>query len=150
MNSSEERHTRDLAQQLAEPKATIAALLSGQIDAVVDASNGTTVLLANAQAALRESEARFREQAALLDIAHDAIYVRDLDGQITYWNKGAEQAAGMDAYLSKPIDPNALFDAVDRQLVASAADGERTPTVPRDSAELQSAALASTENDRRP
>ena len=73
MNPTEERHTHDLVHQLAEAKATIAALLSGQIDAVVDAGNGTPVLLANAQAALRESEARFREQAALLDIAHDAI-----------------------------------------------------------------------------
>jgi two-component system sensor histidine kinase/response regulator len=97
MNASEECQTRDLAQQLAEAKATIAALLSGQIDAVVDATNGTPVLLANAQAALRESEARFREQAALLDIAHDAIYVRDLDGRITYWNKGAEHAYGWTA-----------------------------------------------------
>ena len=92
--NAEERHTRELAQQLAEAMATIDALLSGQIDAVVDARNGTPVLLANALKALRESEARFREQAALLDIAHDAIYVRDLDGHITYWNKGSEQAYG--------------------------------------------------------
>jgi two-component system sensor histidine kinase/response regulator len=97
MNATEEHHTRDLVQQLAEARATIEALVSGQIDAVVDVSNGTTVLLANAQAALRESEARFREQAALLDIAHDAIYVRDLDGRITYWNKGAEHAYGWTA-----------------------------------------------------
>ena len=32
-----------------------------------------------------------------MDIAHDAIYVRDLDGHITYWNKGAEQAYGWTA-----------------------------------------------------
>ena len=63
----------------------------------VDASSTTPVLLANALTALRESEARFREEAALLDIAHDAIYVRDLDGHITYWNNGAEQAYGWTA-----------------------------------------------------
>jgi two-component system sensor histidine kinase/response regulator len=55
------------------------------------------VLLAHAQEALRESEARFREQAALLDIAHDAIYVRDMAGHITYWNSGAQQAYGWTA-----------------------------------------------------
>ena len=33
-------------------------------------------------------------QAALLELAHDAIFVRDLDGRITYWNAGAEQTYG--------------------------------------------------------
>jgi PAS domain S-box-containing protein len=33
-------------------------------------------------------------QAALLELAHDAIFVRDLDGHITYWNAGAEQTYG--------------------------------------------------------
>jgi len=94
---SDGRRVRELQQRLAEAEATIQALLSGQIDAVVDATNGTPVLLAKAQEALRESEERYRQQAALLDIAHDAIYVRDLDGRITYWNKGAEHAYGWTA-----------------------------------------------------
>jgi two-component system cell cycle sensor histidine kinase/response regulator CckA len=96
-SASEGRRVRDLKQRLAEAEATIQALLSGQIDAVVDATNGTPVLLAKAQEALRESEERYRQQAALLDIAHDAIYVRELDGRITYWNKGAEHAYGWTA-----------------------------------------------------
>jgi PAS domain S-box-containing protein len=33
-------------------------------------------------------------QAALLELAHDAIFVRDLDGRITYWSAGAEQTYG--------------------------------------------------------
>lgn len=33
---------------------------------------------------------RVREQAALLDVAQDAIYVHDRIGQVLYWNKGAE------------------------------------------------------------
>jgi PAS domain S-box-containing protein len=97
LNTSEGRDVRHLQQRLAEAEATIQALLSGQIDAVVDATSGTPVLLAKAQEALKESEERFREQAALLDIAHDAIYVRDLDGRITYWNRGAEEAYGWTA-----------------------------------------------------
>ena len=34
------------------------------------------------------------EQAALLDKARDAIFVRDLDGTILFWNKGAERIYG--------------------------------------------------------
>ena len=33
-------------------------------------------------------------QAALLELVHDAIFVRDLDGQITYWNAGAADTYG--------------------------------------------------------
>jgi len=33
-------------------------------------------------------------QAALLELAHDAIFVRDPDAQITYWNAGAEHTYG--------------------------------------------------------
>ena len=76
MNATEQRHTRDLVQQVAEGKATIDALLSGQIDAVFDVADGTPVLLAKA---LRNSEERLREEAALLDAADDAIDASDLD-----------------------------------------------------------------------
>jgi PAS domain-containing protein len=131
MNATEQRHTRDLVQQVAEGKATIDALLAGQIDAVFDVANGTPVLLAKAQKALMKSEERFREQAALFDTAHDAIYVRGLDGRITYWNKGAEQA-------------------YDRQLLVSSTGGELSPTKLRGADALQSLAVVGTQNDRRP
>jgi PAS domain S-box-containing protein len=42
----------------------------------------------------RRAEERIREQARLLDIAHDAISVRDLDDHIVYWNRGAERMYG--------------------------------------------------------
>jgi PAS domain S-box-containing protein len=38
-----------------------------------------------------------REQAALLDIASDAIYVCDLEQRILYWNRGAERLYGWTA-----------------------------------------------------
>ena len=37
---------------------------------------------------------KIQEQAALLDIATDAIVVRDLNNEIQFWNKGAESIYG--------------------------------------------------------
>jgi PAS domain S-box-containing protein len=45
----------------------------------------------------KQAEDRIREQAALLDIAHDAILVRDLQDQIRFWNQGAERLYGWTA-----------------------------------------------------
>ena len=42
----------------------------------------------------KRAEERNQQQAALLDNAHDAIYVTALDGMILYWNRGAEQTYG--------------------------------------------------------
>jgi len=41
-----------------------------------------------------QSEAELKRQAALLDFAHDSIFVRDFDGLITYWNEGAVKCYG--------------------------------------------------------
>jgi PAS domain S-box-containing protein len=45
----------------------------------------------------QETDARVREQAALLDKARDAILVRDLDHKILYWNHSAERLYGWSA-----------------------------------------------------
>ena len=42
----------------------------------------------------KKIEQEMRKQAALLELAHDSIIVRDLDGRITFWNRGAEQKYG--------------------------------------------------------
>ncbi len=54
------------------------------------------VALENAQMILecQQAEQKIREQAALLDVATDAIFVKDLDNQILFWNKGAERLYG--------------------------------------------------------
>jgi PAS domain S-box-containing protein len=45
----------------------------------------------------KEAEARIREQARMLDLAHDAILVQDLEGLVLYWNLGAERLYGWKA-----------------------------------------------------
>jgi two-component system cell cycle sensor histidine kinase/response regulator CckA len=42
----------------------------------------------------KRTEQKIREQAALLDIATDAILVRDVQNHILFWNKGAERLYG--------------------------------------------------------
>ncbi|MDT7810270.1 MAG: hypothetical protein QOJ42_186 [Acidobacteriaceae bacterium] len=43
---------------------------------------------------LQKQAGELREQAQLLDLAHDAIMVRHLDGRITFWNQGAAERYG--------------------------------------------------------
>lgn len=42
----------------------------------------------------KRAEQQIRQQAALIDIAADAIFVRDLAGQIRFWSQGAERLYG--------------------------------------------------------
>lgn len=45
----------------------------------------------------QEAEEESRHRAALLDQAHDAILITDVDGHIHYWNKGAQRLYGWSA-----------------------------------------------------
>ncbi len=47
-----------------------------------------------AEAVMRRQAAALREQADLLDLTHDSVIMRDLDGTIRLWNKGAERNYG--------------------------------------------------------
>ncbi len=47
-----------------------------------------------AQEALEAQASKLREQAQLLDLANDAIFIRKLDGTVWYWNEGAERLYG--------------------------------------------------------
>lgn len=46
---------------------------------------------------IRAAAERIREQAQLLELAQDAIVVRDLNNKVLYWNKGAERIFGWTA-----------------------------------------------------
>ena len=43
---------------------------------------------------LRRNEEQFRSRAALLELATDAIIMRDLNGNVLFWNSGAEHLYG--------------------------------------------------------
>jgi PAS domain S-box-containing protein len=45
----------------------------------------------------QEATAALVDQTRLLDLTHDAIFVRDMKDVITYWNRGAEQLYGWSA-----------------------------------------------------
>jgi PAS domain S-box-containing protein len=42
----------------------------------------------------RRIQETLRKQAQILDLASDTIFIRDLEGRITYWNHGAERLYG--------------------------------------------------------
>ena len=83
MRSDPAQNNRGLAQRLAEAEATIKALLSGQIDAMVDAESETPVLLFQAQHALRQSEEQYRQ---IVEATSDGIVKLDLGGGIEFVN----------------------------------------------------------------
>jgi two-component system, LuxR family, sensor kinase FixL len=43
---------------------------------------------------LRRAEEASRQQAALLDLTHDTVFVRDIQDRITFWNRGAQELYG--------------------------------------------------------
>ena len=94
MTSTKERHVQELTQRLAEAEATIEALLSGQIDAVVDPQTQTPVLLATAQGALRQERDRAQRYLDTPDVILLAV---DLDGRITLINRYACSILGWTA-----------------------------------------------------
>jgi PAS domain S-box-containing protein len=47
--------------------------------------------------ALKHAEQTLSEQAALLDLAHEAIFVSDLENRVKYWNRGAKDMYGWSA-----------------------------------------------------
>jgi PAS domain S-box-containing protein len=58
-----------------------------------------------AEAALRESEERYRQLASIVEFSDDAIISKNLDSIILTWNKGAERLFGYSAneVIGKPV-----------------------------------------------
>jgi PAS domain S-box-containing protein len=71
------------------------------------------------------SEMALQNQAGLLDVAHDAIFVRDMNDAITYWNRGSEdrygwsreEAVGKTSHQLLQTDFPAPLEAISEELV---------------------------------
>jgi PAS domain S-box-containing protein len=55
---------------------------------------GTALVITSLMAKGRKSFEVLREQAGLLDLTHDTVFVRNMNDVITYWNRGAEELYG--------------------------------------------------------
>jgi PAS domain S-box-containing protein len=104
----------------------------------------------------RATERALAQQAALLDLAHDVIFIRDAHGRITYWNQGAETVYGWtseeaigqisnDLLHTEFPEPIEDMEASlcrdgrwDGELVQHSRSGERTVVVSRWVAQLNS------------
>ncbi len=84
---------------LGEHKIDVEAMQAGAVDYLEKGLINSAVLEKSLRYAIerKRSEQKIREQAALLDIATDAILVQDLQGKILFWNKGAEHLYGYSA-----------------------------------------------------
>ena len=93
MTPGEALRTQELSRRLAEAEATIAALLSGQIDAVVDPMSKTPVMLSVAQEALRQSEGRYRR---IVETTNQGVWLIDTAGRTTFMNQRMVNMLGCD------------------------------------------------------
>lgn len=79
-----------------EREIDVEAMKAGAADYLEKGKISSAVLERSLRYAIerKRSEQKIREQAALLDIATDAILVQDLNDEILFWNKGAERLYG--------------------------------------------------------
>jgi PAS domain S-box-containing protein len=82
----------------------------------------------------KQDKQQIEEQAALLDQTQDAITVRDLDGRVLFWNKGAERLFGCTRQEATDKDSCALIskerEAYEEVLAKGEWSGELQTTAP--------------------
>ncbi len=97
------------------------------IHALTFAGKQANLVLVDDITETKQAAQKIREQAALLDIATDAIFVRDMEHNILFWNQGAERLYGWQAtevlgknaiaLLNKPEETLPPFAAIEATLV---------------------------------
>ena len=101
MNDAEFGSIGALTRRLAEAEATIQALLSNEIDAVVDPRTSSPVLLMNAQTALRESEKWLRKSEEqyrqIVEATSDGIVKIDPTARVLFANRRFAEMLGYQA-----------------------------------------------------
>ena len=95
---------------------------------------------------LRESEARYRDLAAIVESSEDAVLTKDLNGIITSWNHGAARLFGYtaDEVIGKPVTiliPAERHDEEAVILAAFAAASVSTITKPFDNARMEAPSI---------
>src|ERR1700692_1472813 len=107
--------------------------------------------------AAQQSEATLHEQASLLNLTHDAIFVREMNGTIKYWNRGAEELYGWPAeqavgrvrqVLLKTIFPVSLEQIQEEVIGAGRWEGELVQTR-KDGSQVVVSSRGSLQSDER-
>jgi len=86
-------HDIELSCYKKDGQAIAISLSTAPLRDATDQINGIMAVIADISDRYA-AEQTIREQAALLDIATDAIFVQDLENRISFWNKGAERLYG--------------------------------------------------------
>ncbi|MBE9190923.1 CHASE3 domain-containing protein [Gloeocapsopsis crepidinum LEGE 06123] len=86
-------HDIELSCYRKDGQAIAISLSTAPLRDATDQINGIMAVIADISDRYA-AEQTIREQAALLDIATDAIFVQDLENRISFWNKGAERLYG--------------------------------------------------------
>jgi PAS domain S-box-containing protein len=78
-----------------EPRFSIDATLRNPLNLVALITFlGTALVITSLMAKVRKSFEALREQAGLLDLTHDTVFVRKMNDVIIFWNRGAEELYG--------------------------------------------------------
>ncbi len=103
---------RRLDDSAGQPLGILFVVFREPLEDVEFVSSTLKIFAARAASELQrqQTDARIREQAALIDESRDAIVVCDLDHRITFWNKGAERLYGWSAEDAQGGNLQALLE----------------------------------------